>query len=246
MALTTSCARLPRHRKASHSPTRRRTRAARLRRQIHNTAVRMRHNYAFAPGMDAMRSLYAGGHLAVVAGVGLPKAETNPLSHLNGQLDWLTGQINVGATPPSGWLGLTLEARKRARSAPAASLGGSTLLLSTPQRPGPGDNSADGLFRRQLRHHRRLERADPAYTESAYSPAEHHRGRSTRPSSPQRSPTSEPCSIRQTPEGQELPRADLSGLPAARYRAADHRPAPASAATYAVQGGYDNHSSQAM
>ena len=92
--------------------------------------------FAFAPGMDAMRSLYAGGHLAVVAGVGLPSAETNALSHLNGQLDWLTGQINVGGTPPSGWLGLTLEGTQSGPLGASASLGGSTVLLSTPQGQG--------------------------------------------------------------------------------------------------------------
>jgi uncharacterized protein (DUF1501 family) len=85
--------------------------------------------FAFAPGMDPMRALYAGGHLAVVAGVGLPKAETNPMSHLNGQLDWLTGQINVGGTPPSGWLGLTLDGAGAGKLGATASLSGSTPLL---------------------------------------------------------------------------------------------------------------------
>ena len=86
--------------------------------------------FAFAPGMDAMRALYAGGHLAVLAGVGLPKAEQNPLSHLNGQLDWLTGQINVGGTPPTGWLGLTLDGAASGKLGATASLGGSTPLLT--------------------------------------------------------------------------------------------------------------------
>ena len=86
--------------------------------------------FAFAPGMDAMRSLYAGGHLAVIAGVGLPKAETNPMSHLNGQLDWLTGQINVGGTPPSGWLGLTLDGVGAGKLGASASFSGSTPLLT--------------------------------------------------------------------------------------------------------------------
>ena len=85
--------------------------------------------FAFAPGMDAMRTLYAGGNLAVIAGVGLPAAETNPLSHLNGQLDWLTGQINVGSEPPSGWLGLTLDGKAAGKLGPTASMGGSTALL---------------------------------------------------------------------------------------------------------------------
>jgi uncharacterized protein (DUF1501 family) len=85
--------------------------------------------FAFAPGMDDMRTLYAGGNLAVIAGVGLPQAETNALSHLNGQLDWLTGQINVGGTPPSGWLGLTLDRAASGKLGASASLAGSTPLL---------------------------------------------------------------------------------------------------------------------
>jgi uncharacterized protein (DUF1501 family) len=93
--------------------------------------------FAFAPGMDAMRTLYAGGHLAVVSGVGLPSAETNALSHLNGQLDWLTGQINVGGTPPSGWLGLTLDGAGAGKLGATASLSGSTPLLT--------GNTAQGL-----------------------------------------------------------------------------------------------------
>jgi uncharacterized protein (DUF1501 family) len=86
--------------------------------------------FAFAPGMDAMRTLYGDGHLAVIAGVGLPKAETNPLSHLNGQLDWLTGQINVGGTPPLGWLGLTLDGVHGGKLGASASMSGQTPLLT--------------------------------------------------------------------------------------------------------------------
>jgi len=86
--------------------------------------------FAFAPGMNAMRALYATGHLAVIAGVGLPKAETNALSHVNGQLDWLTGQINVDGTPPAGWLGAALDNVPGGLLGPSASLGGSTPLLT--------------------------------------------------------------------------------------------------------------------
>jgi uncharacterized protein (DUF1501 family) len=85
--------------------------------------------YAFAPGMDSMRTLYGGGNLAVVTGVGLPHTETNALSHLNGQLDWLTGQINVGGSPPSGWLGLTLDHTAAGKLGSSASLSGATPLL---------------------------------------------------------------------------------------------------------------------
>ena len=86
--------------------------------------------YAFAPGMDPMRALYATGNLAVIAGVGLPGAEENPLSHLNGQLDWLTGQINVGSVPPSGWLGLTLDHYPGDKLGAGVSMAGSTPLLT--------------------------------------------------------------------------------------------------------------------
>ena len=86
--------------------------------------------FAFAPGMDAMRGLYSRGHLAVITGVGLPGAETNPLSHLNGQLDWLTGQINVGSTPPLGWLGLTLDGAHSGKLGAAVSMSGQTPLLT--------------------------------------------------------------------------------------------------------------------
>ena len=86
--------------------------------------------YAFAPGMDPMRALYATGNLAVVAGVGLPPAEENPMSHLNGQLDWLTGQINVGSTPLSGWVGLTLDHYAGDKIGAAVSMSGSTPLLN--------------------------------------------------------------------------------------------------------------------
>jgi len=35
--------------------------------------------------MTDMRALYATGRLAVVAGIGLPHQESNPLSHENGK-----------------------------------------------------------------------------------------------------------------------------------------------------------------
>jgi uncharacterized protein (DUF1501 family) len=92
--------------------------------------------YAFAPGMDPMRALYATGKLAVIAGVGLPSAEANPLSHLNGQLDWLTGQINVGGVPPAGWLGVTLGQYPGGKLGAAISFAGSTPLLTGPNTQG--------------------------------------------------------------------------------------------------------------
>ncbi len=86
--------------------------------------------YGFAPGMDAMRLLYAEGHLAVIAGVGLPKAETNPLSHQNGVWDWLTGQINVQNTPSAGWLGLSLS-KAGGSLGPTASFTGASALVNS-------------------------------------------------------------------------------------------------------------------
>ena len=86
--------------------------------------------FAFAPGMEDMRTLYGHGHLAVITGVGLPPAETNPMSHLNGQLDWLTGQINVGSVPPLGWLGLTLDGVRSGKLGSGVSMSGQTPLLT--------------------------------------------------------------------------------------------------------------------
>jgi uncharacterized protein (DUF1501 family) len=88
--------------------------------------------YAFAPSMLAMRDLYATGHLAVINGIGLPRNETNALSHSNATMDWLTGQINinVGAQQPPGWLGLALDYQKGGALGPMASLSGTTPLLT--------------------------------------------------------------------------------------------------------------------
>jgi uncharacterized protein (DUF1501 family) len=87
--------------------------------------------YAFAPSMLAMRDLYTTGKLAVINGIGLPKAETNALSHSNASMDWLTGQINidVGLAQPPGWLGLALDPVAGGALGPTASLSGTTPLL---------------------------------------------------------------------------------------------------------------------
>jgi uncharacterized protein (DUF1501 family) len=86
--------------------------------------------YAFAPSMLAMRDLYTTGKLAVITGIGLPPQEQNALSHANAEQDWLTGQINIGLTPPNGWLGLTLDKVTGGALGPVASLGGTTELLA--------------------------------------------------------------------------------------------------------------------
>ena len=92
--------------------------------------------FAFAPSMLAMRDLYTTGKLAVINGIGLPKQELNALSHANAEMDWLTGQINIGLTPPAGWLGLTLDGERGGQLGPTASLGGSTQLLAGSQKQG--------------------------------------------------------------------------------------------------------------
>ena len=86
-------------------------------------------DYAFAPSMLAMRDLYTTGKLAVIAGVSLPLAEINSLSHANATMDWLTGQINIGVVEPPGWLGLTLDGAAAGALGATASLSGSTQLL---------------------------------------------------------------------------------------------------------------------
>jgi uncharacterized protein (DUF1501 family) len=89
-------------------------------------------SFGFAPGMDAMRLLYAEGRLAVIAGVGLPAAETNPLSHQNGTWDWLTGRINIANSPTTGWLGLALAgAGSGTLNTTTASFGGPVALLNS-------------------------------------------------------------------------------------------------------------------
>jgi uncharacterized protein (DUF1501 family) len=87
--------------------------------------------FAFAPSMTAMRDLYATGHLAVVAGVGLPPAEQNALSHYNASQDWLTGQINISGTAQAGWLGLTLQGAAAGALGPTASLSGTSQVIET-------------------------------------------------------------------------------------------------------------------
>lgn len=93
--------------------------------------------FAFAPSMGTMRSLYGLGNLAVVAGMGLPLAETNSLSHENGWLDWMTGQINVDLTNlPHGWMGLTLDEGHYGLLGPSASFYGKEQILVGKKRDG--------------------------------------------------------------------------------------------------------------
>jgi len=86
--------------------------------------------FAFNPAMTAMRSLYATGHLAVIAGIGLPLAEIGSLNHGTAQQDWQTGRINLGDEAAPGWLGLTLDGTAAGVLGPTVSLGGSSILLT--------------------------------------------------------------------------------------------------------------------
>jgi uncharacterized protein (DUF1501 family) len=85
--------------------------------------------FAFAPGMDALRALYGAGNLAVIAGVSLPLSEQYSLSHSNATLDWQTGKINQGETVPPGWMGLALDRAPVGNLGPTISLGGTTPLI---------------------------------------------------------------------------------------------------------------------
>jgi uncharacterized protein (DUF1501 family) len=89
----------------------------------YTTAAGSATQFAFSPAMTTMRSLYAGGHLAVITGIGLPLAENFGTSHANAYSDWMTGQINAGAassTPP-GWLAAALSGQSFGPLGPTAS-----------------------------------------------------------------------------------------------------------------------------
>ena len=88
--------------------------------------------YAFAPGMTAMRQLYTTGKLAVINGIGLPAAELAPQSHFAGWSDWSTGKINVdGASIPPGWLGAALSTLPSGSLGPTASVAGAELVTAS-------------------------------------------------------------------------------------------------------------------
>jgi uncharacterized protein (DUF1501 family) len=95
----------------------------------YKTAADKATEFAFAPGMTAMRSLYAAGNLAVIAGISLPLAEEYSLSHSNATLDWQTGQINLGEIVPPGWMGLALDKATAGPLGATMSLGGTTPLI---------------------------------------------------------------------------------------------------------------------
>jgi uncharacterized protein (DUF1501 family) len=91
--------------------------------------------FAFAPGMTAMRSLYGAGNLAVLAGIALPLAEQNALSHYNATEDWMTGQINITGNA-YGWLGQGLAGATVGSLGAVASLNGTAQILSVPNNAG--------------------------------------------------------------------------------------------------------------
>jgi len=94
--------------------------------------------FAFSPSAVALRDLYSTGKLAVIAGVGLPKTEQNALSHANAAMDWMTGQINinVGEAQPPGWLGIALDNAKYGSLGPSASLAGTAQILQGNKKSG--------------------------------------------------------------------------------------------------------------
>lgn len=94
------------------------------------TAAANATQFAFNPSMAPMRKLYATGHLAVVAGVGLPLAEQGSLNHGTAQIDWQTGQINADTSSYAGWLGRTLDGAAAGSLGPTTSFSGTSLLLS--------------------------------------------------------------------------------------------------------------------
>jgi uncharacterized protein (DUF1501 family) len=96
--------------------------------------------------MTEMRTLYAGGHLAVIAGVGLPPAEINALSHSNAWNDWMTGQININLTGglPPGWMGLALDNATVGPLGPTASLASSQQIIVGKKHSGLVLGSVDG------------------------------------------------------------------------------------------------------
>jgi len=77
-----------------------------------------------------MRQLYASGHLAVVTGVGLPLEEVASLAHDVAQADWQTGQINSSSSQGAyGWVGLTLDGVSGGTLGTMAALSGDVPLI---------------------------------------------------------------------------------------------------------------------
>jgi len=88
--------------------------------------------FAFAPAMTLMRTLYGTGKLAVIAGVGLPSTELQPQSHFNGFTDWSTGQINVDSSAlPAGWLGAALSTSRPGPLGTVTSIESGLLVASS-------------------------------------------------------------------------------------------------------------------
>jgi uncharacterized protein (DUF1501 family) len=93
--------------------------------------------YALHPSMTALRGLYGEGKVAVIAGVGIPPADTNRLSHETGQFDWQTGTINKTGGQPIGWLGQTLDTDKGGMLPAMVSLSGEAPVLMLGKTNGP-------------------------------------------------------------------------------------------------------------
>lgn len=93
--------------------------------------------FAFNPTMTSLRQVYAGGHLAVLCGVGIMPDEPNRLSHEVGQFDWASGTIKMLGQTTLGWLGQALDASPAGALPPLISLTGQapTLLTGRVQSP---------------------------------------------------------------------------------------------------------------
>jgi uncharacterized protein (DUF1501 family) len=85
---------------------------------------------AFHPVMTSMKSLYDGGHLAVVNGVGVPGAA---LSHARASAAWFAGDP-AGFTD-TGWLGRYTDEEFLAADTPALSLGPRPIPMFTGVHP---------------------------------------------------------------------------------------------------------------
>lgn len=73
------------------------------------SAVGTGSTYAFNPVMTELRSLWAGGKVAVVSGLGLEPSVPNRDGHQQGQFYWASASVNPDPTSDTGWLGLTFD-----------------------------------------------------------------------------------------------------------------------------------------
>jgi uncharacterized protein (DUF1501 family) len=96
-----------------------------------NTAATSATTYAFHPRMTALRSLYGGGNVAIVMGVGLPSNAASRTGHEQAKFAWDVAGINNFGQTNLGWVGQAMDQLKlpAASLPPLASLDGSKPLL---------------------------------------------------------------------------------------------------------------------